>query len=364
MSEFSFQSLLNEHLDRVIFRAVWGSFAYGTNTPESDQDTIGVFILEKEYYLALKETPSQLSDATNDNRFYSLRNYCELAANANPNILDSLFLPQDCVLHSSSYWNMLQQHRNIFISRQASKTYCEYALSQIKKARGCNKRVHNPQPVEVPSAEEFCRFIPLQSSDMPGRPVSLKEAGISLSCCHVAALENSSELFRLYDYGADAKGVFRNGMLVCESIPKADENSRFIGFLLFNKNALEKAKAEHRQYWEWRDKRNENRWRTQESGELDYDAKNLMHTFRLLYSGLHIMRHGEPLVRFSGEKLQELMAIRNGRYSYDELLKKVSVLTEELEQLRLSSKLPEDADVAAVDRLLLAITDQWEKDHA
>ncbi len=364
MNDFSFQSLLDDRSKRVIFRGIWGSHAYGTNTPESDRDTIGIFVLEKARYLALKETPAQIADASSDNRFYSLRNYCELAANANPNILDSLFLPRECVLHSSPCWDMLQRQRNIFVSREASKTYCEYAFSQIKKARGCNKRVHNPQPLEAPGAEDFCRFIPMQPTGMPGRPIPLKDAGISLACCHVAAVENASELFRLYDYGDQAKGVFRNGMLVCESIPKADETSRFIGLLLFNKNAFEKAKAEHRQYWEWRGKRNENRWRTQESGELGYDAKNLMHTFRLLYSGLHIMRCGEPLVRFSGEKLQELMAIRSGRYTYDELLKKVSVLAEELERLRHGSVLPECADAARVDRLLLAITDQWEKDYA
>jgi len=364
MNHFSFQSLQDKHHEHVIFRGVWGSFAYGTNTPESDRDTIGIFILPKDRYLALEGTPAQISDATNDNRFYSLRNYCELAANANPNILDSLFLPHDCVLHSSLYWDMLQQYRNIFVSKLAGRTYCEYALSQIKKARGCNKRVHNPQPLEAPEAKNFCRIIPFRAGGMPGRPINLNDACISLTRCHVAALENSSELFRLYDYGADAGGVFRNGTLVCESIPKADEESRFIGLLVFNKNAFEKAKSEHRQYWEWRNKRNESRWRNQESGESDYDAKNLMHTFRLLYSGLHIIRFGEPLVRFSGEILQELMNIRNGLCLYDELLNKVAMLTSELERLRLCSTLPECADHAAIDRLLLDITNQWEKDHA
>lgn len=364
MNELSFHSLIGDNCDQVIFRGIWGSFAYGTSTPESDRDTVGVFILPKERYLSMQEPPAQISDETNDNRFYSLKNYCELAANANPNILDSLFLPSDCVLLSSPYWNILQQQRKIFVSKQASKTYSEYALSQIKKARGCNKRVHSPQPKEAPEAEHFCKFIPFQSVGMPARPVKLYDAGISLANCHAAAVENSSELFRLYDYGATAKGVFRNGMLVCESIQKTDEISRFIGLLVFNKNAFEKAKAEHRQYWEWRNNRNEARWRTQESGELDYDAKNLMHTFRLLYSGLHIMQFGEPLVRFSGDKLQQLMAIRNGLFTYDELVGKVSKLTEELESLRITSILPKTADFAEIDQLLLAITNQWEEDHA
>ena len=364
MDDISFEKLLSPASDRVIFRGIWGSYAYGTNTPESDRDTIGVFMMEQHHYLAIGDPVRQIADAGNDNRFYTLKNYLELAANANPNIRVSLFLPPDCILKTTVYWQMLQAQRRIFVSRQASRTYCEYAMSQIKKARGCNKRVHNPQPEEPPTEEGFCRVLLLNSSGMPGRPLTLADAGIDLKHCHVSAVENASELYRLYDYGTQAKGVFRNGMLVCESIPKEDERTRFIGLMLFNKNAFEKAKSEHRQYWDWRRHRNDARWRSQESGEMDYDAKNLMHTFRLLYSGLNIMKFGEPLIRFSGEKLRELMAIRAGKFTYDELLAKVAVLSDELQSVQKKSALPETADMDIVNRLLLSITEKWEADHA
>ena len=102
----------------------------------------------------------------------------------------------------------------------------------------------------------------------------------------------------------------------------------------------------------------------QEKGLLDYDAKNMMHTFRLLYSGLNIMRNGEPLVRFSGEKLAELMAIRQGQFKYEELIEKSQMLFEELASLREKSVLPETADKDKIRDLLLEITDMWERDHA
>ena len=365
MSFLTFENLLTSENYRVIFRTVWGSHAYGTNTPSSDRDTMGVFVMEKSHYLTASEPIKQLSDERNDNRFYALKNFLEMAGNANPNILDSLFTPHDCVLQMTPYWEKLQAHRNLFVSKLASKSYCEYAFSQIKKAKGCNKRVHNPQPVELPMAEDFCKFIPLNSdAAMPGRPVDLKSANINLSEYHVSAVENSAELFRLYHYGSAAKGVFRNGMLVCESIPLADEKRLFAGLLLFNKDAFEHAKSQHKQYWTWRQNRNEARWVDQEKGLLDYDAKNMMHTFRLLYSGLNIMRNGEPLVRFSGEKLAELMAIRQGQFKYEELMEKAQILFEELSSLRDSSTLPEFADRVKMGDLLLEITDMWERDHA
>ena len=36
---------------------------------------------------------------------------------------------------------------------------------------------------------------------------------------------------------------------------------------------------------------------------MDYDAKNMMHLVRLLLSGENIVKTGEPIVRFDGERL-------------------------------------------------------------
>lgn len=125
-----------------------------------------------------------------------------------------------------------------------------------------------------------------------------------------------------------------------------------------------RAKNEHRQYWDWYRNRNVARWQTQIAGVMDYDVKNMMHTFRLLYSGLNIMENGEPIVRFEGEKLAHLMAIRSGAFEYRELLDEAHAMMEKLELLRHRSSLRQEADLDDVDRLLLEITNLWEKDHA
>ncbi len=131
----TFDNLQKNKDNRVIFRGIWGSHAYGTSTPESDQDSVGVFVLESEAYLSLEETPVQVSDERNDNRFYSLRNFLELASNGNPNILDVLFLPEDCILTTSQYWRMLQNNRNFFLSRKVLQTYCDCARGQMRKPK-------------------------------------------------------------------------------------------------------------------------------------------------------------------------------------------------------------------------------------
>ena len=73
MSFLTFENLLTSENYRVIFRTVWGSHAYGTNTPSSDRDTMGVFVMEKSHYLTASEPIKQLSDERNDNRFYTLK---------------------------------------------------------------------------------------------------------------------------------------------------------------------------------------------------------------------------------------------------------------------------------------------------
>lgn len=110
----------------------------------------------------------------------------------------------------------------------------------------------------------------------------------------------------------------------------------------------------------WYNNRNESRWIDQENGLLDYDAKNMMHTFRLLYSGLNIIKYGESLVRFSGCKLEELMLIRKGTFSYEQLIEKAQKLFSELDALGNKSKLPNFANKDKISQLLLDMTNMWE----
>ena len=83
---------------------------------------------------------------------------------------------------------------------------------------------------------------------------------------------------------------------------------------------MEAGACRHKNYWPWRRERNDARWQQQERGELDFDAKNMMHTVRLLLSGRSLMESGKPMVRFEGEQLALLMSIREGRRTFDEIM--------------------------------------------
>lgn len=357
-----------EYADTVILRCIAGSRAYGTATPGSDTDIRGVFILPRWCYLSVSETIKQVADERNDRVFFALGRFLELASTANPNIVELLFMPEDCILEKTVLGERLIAMRDVFLSKRAYDTHVGYAQAQVKRARGRNKWVNNPQPEDPPSREGFCRVIPREGtktarSPHPFRPIPLAETGIRLEECHCAKLEYCVGVFRLYHYGPGAKGVFRDGNLVCESIPFADEDARCIGLLLYDQSAFEKALRDYNHYWEWRRHRNEARWKSQERGESDYDAKNMMHTFRLLLSGEQLLREGRPLVRFTGERLAFLKDCLAGRYRYEELIRMAEEKTAELKELRDRSNLPDEADVSRIDALLHELTEEWERNH-
>ena len=346
----------------ILFECVAGSRAYGTGLSSSDEDIRGLFAVPAARYLDLTPPADQISDDRGNVVYYSLRRFIELLTRANPNILELLFMPDDCVRKSSPEFHILVANRDTFISKQCADTHAGYAMAQIKKAKGQNKWINNPKPETAPSKEDFCFVIPWPTvaPKYPARPVPLRTIGWSLNEYHAARLEHSRDVYRLYHYGAQSRGVFRGDMIVCESIPEQDEPARFAGLVLYNEHAWKHALADHHNYWAWRRERNEARWQQQERGEIDFDSKNMMHTVRLLLSGKSLMNFGRPIVRFTGDDLTLLMSIREGRLSFDEIMSIAQDILADCERLKATAGLPDVCDAARANALLREVTEHWE----
>jgi hypothetical protein len=196
------------------------------------------------------------------------------------------------------------------------------------------------------------------------RPRPLADSGIDLREYHCAALEHVPRTFRLYHYGKGARGVFRDGNLVCESIPKEHEVTHVRGLLVYDQDGWEQAHRDHGHYWQWRKLRNEARWRTQEAGEIDYDAKNMMHTFRLLMAAAAILRDGRPRVRFDGEHRAFLLQVRAGAFAWQVLVERAETMTAELIADARTCTLPGEPEAGEVDELLREVTRAWEAGRA
>jgi len=362
--------------NQLIFKCISGSHAYGTNTAESDTDYRGVFAIPSTSYFRLNKPPEQVSDEKQDTVYYTIYRFLELACSGNPNILEFLWMPEDCIEVSSEAWQSIVDIRRTFITKSVLDAFGGYAVAQIKKARGQNKLVNNPMPEKKPTKEDFCWVIPmnyyeeevmengeiiprqiainLSDGEMPIRPKKLSESNILLPYHHCAAVEHVKDAYRLYHYGEDAKGVFRGddtADIVPESIPIGDELEKFTGILIYHKDAYERELRQWKQYWGWREKRNEARWRDQDGKQNPADFKNMKHCIRLLYSGENILEHGEPIVRFTGKKLQRLKDIRAGIVSYESILAEAEERLAKLDSARKTCTLPSSPDFNLVNEL-------------
>lgn len=114
------------------------------------------------------------------------------------------------------------------------------------------------------------------------------------------------------------------------------------------------AKENHKNYWEWKRNRNEKRSELEE--KFGYDTKHAAHLVRLLRMGEEILK-GEG-VKVRRPDAQELLAIRNGEWDYEDLVKWAeSKDTEIREVLYKKTSLPKTPDIALASKILINIQD-------
>ena len=129
---------LNGDEKHLLFKCISGSQAYGLALPHSDTDIKGVFVLPEREFYGLTYV-DQVNNDTNDQMFYEIKKFVDLLSKNNPNILELLNTPDDCILHRHPLMDLIRPE--IFLSRLCNQTFGQYAYAQIKKARGLNKKI-------------------------------------------------------------------------------------------------------------------------------------------------------------------------------------------------------------------------------
>ncbi len=85
--------------------------------------------------------------------------------------------------------------------------------------------------------------------------------------------------------------------------------------------------------------------------------KQVAHTIRLMLAGIHILRHGQVLVRMDAHR-EQLLAVRAGKLRWEEVLTLCDRLRQELEQAREQSPLPPEPDWEQANRFLIHAREQ------
>ena len=337
----------------IIFECISGSRAYGLDTPNSDTDIRGVFVLPKEMYYSM-DYVGQISNPSNDIVFYELKKFLELCAKNNPNILELLNVSEECVLYEHPIF--LEVKGFPFLSKKCKQSFANYAYTQIKKARGLEKKIVNPVEKERKGVLDFCHVY------TNGKSLELKrflrDHSIEQADCGLSGLPHFRGCYNLYENpNIPYKGIVKkedSNDVSTSSIPKQEVP---IGLLYFNKDGYSTYCKKYREYWDWVQLRNEDRFKTTEAHGKNYDSKNMMHTIRLLRVAREIALEGRINVKRNDREF--LLKVKNGEFEYDELISQAEEIKAELDDLYNRSNLLDEPDAEKVNRLLVNVRSEY-----
>ena len=376
-----------------------GSHMYHLNTETSDEDFGGVFFCPKKMLLGLIGWyEEQVSDSKSDVVFYEFGRWLELLLKSNPTVLEGLFAPEDCIVgevHPAV--RKILDNRELFLSKECFKTFYGYAVSQISKARGLNKKIVNPV-TERKDILDFCYTF----NDQGSLPIKkfLAENGLDQKYCGLVNIPNMSDgdssIYGVYyDFAAyfkfenidwardwyngnspykkffpsvseqlsiqkriEDKEFFHYGGIVhpdeieksntvrLSSVPKGEKP---ICFMAYNKNGYMRHCRDYKDYKEW--EKNRNPVRYESNLGHNYDAKNVMHCMRLV-------RMAKELAQGKGFNVARtwdrdyLLDIRNHKFEYEDVMDQLEREKLEMEEAIKSCTLPEKVDSDKVNDLL------------
>ncbi|MFN8858508.1 MAG: DNA polymerase beta superfamily protein [Planctomycetaceae bacterium] len=143
----------------MMYETLMGSVAYGVSGDTSDRDVYGFAIPPRDHlfpHLAGEiagfgkprprfenfqvhhvRDPDALAGkgCEYDFSIYSIPRFFTLCLECNPNMIDSLFTPQDCVLHQTHVGSLVRERRHLFLHKGVWTRFKSYAYAQLHKMR-------------------------------------------------------------------------------------------------------------------------------------------------------------------------------------------------------------------------------------
>lgn len=279
--------------DNLIFETRFGSHLYGTNTPESDEDFRGVCI--PPYFV--RENPFQnfeerVWDKGQDRTIYSLGKFFKLCTDCNPNIIELLFAPESAVVFTTYAWERIKENSDLFLSSKVRFTFTGYAYSQLERIKRHKKWMDHPIPE------------PLRK-----------------------------------DFGLDEMPKFGyEKLLAILTSPPESIREEYIEYAK-KEMQYRQASEEYKDFATWEKTRNPKRILLEK--KFGYDTKHGMHLIRLLTEGEEILTTGK--ITLPRPDAEFLLEIRNGSYSYEEILEMAGDIKLKIESF--PTNLPKSPDL-------------------
>lgn len=135
---------------------IMGSYAYGCSSDTSDMDIYALCIPPKnmifshlrgeidgfgpklqrfEQYMQHHISDPDGKEKSYDIVVYNIVKYFDLCMGGNPNMIDSLYVPERCVIHATEIGRYIRSNRSLFLSKKIKHSYLGYAYAELHKVK-------------------------------------------------------------------------------------------------------------------------------------------------------------------------------------------------------------------------------------
>lgn len=329
---------------RIIIETRVGSFLYGTNRADSDEDFQGVFIPSKEDLLGVQNASAEWSLNTKlsetaqnhkgdvDRKFYSLKRFFHLAAEGQPGQLELFFATPQSTVSYEPVWSKILDNVGLFLSRKSIVPFIGFALSQAHKATIKGEMLNLIQDIIYHFDRTYPSGIPSAATIKSVSGTSFeKEGNTFVPLTHNSALKLVTNL---------------------QGFTTVEVGGRNYDFNLKLKTFVGNLKELEARYGK----------RSRAAAEHTYDYKSLMHAYRLLGEAEELLRTGKITFPLPAKDVDFLKTVRDGVCGdldhWGILNNKIDYLRDEVEP---DSFLPKEADHAGINKLCIEIlTDSLE----
>lgn len=304
---------------KIIFETRVGSYLYGTNGPDSDEDFLGIFLPSTDDMFGLQNTPSEwtmntkVSDTEKngpddiDRKYFSLQKFLKLAAQGQSGPIEMLFSNPLCWLSSSDEWKLILSKRDMFLSKESITPIIGFATAQAHKAT-----------LKADNLNLIRRIITYIDAYVIHKHSAINNF-----------LEDSVIFGEKLETWNDEKGML-HVRIAGRSWPVTAD----VGLMYRNLNELESKYGS----------------RSENAAEYGYDYKSLMHAYRLIFEARELLTTGKiSLPRPEGE-ITHLKNIRDRLYKAD-YFEEIEMYLTELRHLKEISTLPDKVNYSKIEQL-------------
>jgi predicted nucleotidyltransferase len=312
---------MEEH--KLLFKVRVGSFLYGLNTPSSDEDYMSVIMPSPKDLLGLQKLEeidnSSKSSAAGrrnteedvDDKQYTLPRYLNLFMNGNPEKTEVLFAEPKNILVTSPEMQFLFDNREKIISKRVLHSFSGFAHAQKSKL--------------IVKKERY--FSLIAAVEWIEKNISKERLGVDNQTTSLTEVESDilNKTVKYYKGSKNNVESFHKGMA-----PK----------MIYEKLISE------RDNYGWR-------VHTETFNRLFYDVKFGYHLVRLLSECRQLLETGKITYPFTGKAFNDIMRIRNGEVSYEELMEMYISYEEAIKPFETSNVLRDKPDFNFVNDWLI-----------